>query len=113
MIRKETWLTLGTILYSSVLKPQIKTTEDFMTLVYTPRAVFKVKAITRSNAAIAGHGSTILCCLFAPNDSGRMCSGAGDSTARIWDCNTHKSQLIHCRDILTGYCVFHTLHVVL
>ncbi|CAG86137.2 DEHA2C08954p [Debaryomyces hansenii CBS767] len=75
-------------LYSSVLKPQIKTTEDFMTLVYTPRAVFKVKAITRSNAAIAGHGSTILCCSFAPNDSGRMCSGAGDSTARIWDCNT-------------------------
>ncbi|ABN68193.1 WD-repeat protein required for cell viability [Scheffersomyces stipitis CBS 6054] len=75
-------------LYSSVLQPGIKTTEDFLTLVYTPRAVFKVKAITRSNAAIAGHGSTILCCQFAPNDSGRMCSGAGDSTARIWDCNT-------------------------
>lgn len=75
-------------LYNSVLKPGIKTTEDFMTIVYTPRAVFKVKAVTRSNTAIAGHGSTILCCQFAPNDSGRMCSGAGDSTARIWDCNT-------------------------
>ncbi|KAK7681023.1 ribosome assembly [Cerrena zonata] len=75
-------------LYNSVLKPGIKTTEDFMTLVYTPRAVFKVKPISRSNAAIAGHGSTILCCQFAPNNSGRMCSGAGDSTARIWDCNT-------------------------
>lgn len=75
-------------LYLSVLKPGIKTTEDFMTIVYTPRAVFKVKAVTRSSAAIAGHGSTILCCQFAPNDSGRMCSGAGDSTARIWDCNT-------------------------
>lgn len=75
-------------LYHSVLKPGLKTTEDFMTLVYTPRAVFKVKPITRSNAAIAGHGSTILCCQFAPNDSSRMVSGAGDSTARIWDCNT-------------------------
>lgn len=75
-------------LYLSVLKPGIKTTEDFMTIVYTPRAIFKVKAVTRSSAAIAGHGSTILCCQFAPNDSGRMCSGAGDSTARIWDCNT-------------------------
>lgn len=75
-------------LYSSVLKPGLKTTEDSMTLVYTPRAVFKVRPITRSNAAIAGHGSTILCCQFAPDDSGRMCSGAGDSTARIWDCNT-------------------------
>ncbi|CUM67233.1 uncharacterized protein PRCAT00004926001 [Priceomyces carsonii] len=75
-------------LYTSILKPKIKTTEDFLTLVYTPRAVFKVKSITRSNAAIAGHGSTILCCQFAPNDSSRMCSGAGDSTARIWDCST-------------------------
>lgn len=75
-------------LYHSVLKPGIKSTEDFLTIVYTPRAVFKVKPVTRSSAAIAGHGSTILCCQFAPNDSGRMCSGAGDSTARIWDCNT-------------------------
>lgn len=76
-------------LYSSVLKPGIKTTEDFMTIVYTPRAIFKVKAVTHSSTAIAGHGLTILCCQFAPNDSGRMCSGAGDSTARIWDCNTN------------------------
>lgn len=75
-------------IYTSVLKPGIKTTEDFMTLVYTPRAVFKVKPVTRSSAAIAGHGSTILCCQFSPNNSGRMCSGAGDSSARIWDCNT-------------------------
>lgn len=75
-------------LYHSVLKPGIKTTEDFLTIVYAPRAVFKVRPVTRSSAAIAGHGSTILCCLFAPNDSGRMCSGAGDSTARIWDCHT-------------------------
>lgn len=76
-------------LYSSVLKPGIKTTEDFMTIVYTPRAIFKVKAVTHSSTAIAGHGLTILCCQFAPNDSGRMCSGAGDSTTRIWDCNTN------------------------
>ncbi|KAI3405499.1 RSA4 [Candida oxycetoniae] len=75
-------------IYHSVIKPGIKTTEDFLTLVYTPRAIFKVKPVTRSNAAIAGHGSTILCCSFAPNDSGRMVSGAGDSTARVWDCNT-------------------------
>ena len=76
-------------LYSSVLRPGLKTAEDFMTLVYTPRAVFKVKAVTHSSTAIAGHTATILCCLFAPNDSGRMCSGAGDSNARIWDCNTN------------------------
>ncbi|CAH2352021.1 ribosome assembly protein 4 [[Candida] railenensis] len=85
---KEDLIDIRDNLYKSVLKPGHKTTEDFMTLVYTPRAVFKVRPITRSNAAIAGHGSTILCCEFAPNDSGRMCTGAGDSTARVWDCNT-------------------------
>lgn len=75
-------------LYTLVLKPGLKTTEDFLTLVYTPRAVFKVRPVSRASAAIAGHGLTILCCQFAPNDSGRMCTGAGDHTARIWDCNT-------------------------
>lgn len=75
-------------LYNSVLKPGIKTTEDFMTLVYTPRAIFKVKPITRSSASIAGHSSTILCTAFAPHTSSKMVTGAGDSTARIWDCDT-------------------------
>ncbi|ODQ64283.1 WD40 repeat-like protein [Nadsonia fulvescens var. elongata DSM 6958] len=75
-------------IYTSILKPEHKTTEDHLTLVYTPRAVFKVKSITRSSAAIAGHGSTILAVQFAPHTSSRMVSGAGDHTARIWDCDT-------------------------
>ncbi|SCW00311.1 LAFE_0C01354g1_1 [Lachancea fermentati] len=76
-------------LYSSILKPGHKTTEDFLTIVFTPRAIFKVKPVTRSSSAIAGHGSTILCSAFAPNTSSRMVTGAGDNTARIWDCETH------------------------
>lgn len=79
-------------IYRSILKPGIKTTEDFMTLVYTPRAVFKVKPVTRSSATITGHGSTILAAQFAPNSSSKMVTGAGDSTARIWDCNTQTIQ---------------------
>ncbi|KAH3684738.1 hypothetical protein WICPIJ_004269 [Wickerhamomyces pijperi] len=75
-------------LYNSVLKPEIKTTEDVLTLVYTPRAIFKVRPVTRSSASIAGHGSTILCTQFAPHTSSLMVTGAGDSTARIWDCDT-------------------------
>ena len=75
-------------LYQSILKPGLKTTEDFLTLVYTPRAIFKVKPVTRSSSAIAGHGSTILCSAFAPNTSSRMVTGAGDNTACIWDCDT-------------------------
>ncbi|SCU77879.1 LANO_0A01508g1_1 [Lachancea nothofagi CBS 11611] len=76
-------------IYSSILKPGHKTTEDFITIVYTPRAVFKVRPVTRSSSAIAGHGSTILCSAFAPNTSARMVTGSGDNTARIWDCNTN------------------------
>ncbi|GME67166.1 unnamed protein product [[Candida] boidinii] len=79
-------------LYTSVLKPGIKTTEDFMTLVYTPRAVFKVKPVTRSSGTISGHGATILAAQFAPNTSSKLVTGAGDSTARIWDCNTQTIQ---------------------
>lgn len=44
-------------IYNSILKPGYKTTEDFITIVYTPRAVFKVRPVTRSSSAIAGHGS--------------------------------------------------------
>lgn len=75
-------------LYTSVLKPGHKTTEDQLTLVYTPRAVFKVRPINRSTSEISGHGSTILAAQFAPFSSSRMVTGAGDHTARIWDCDT-------------------------
>ncbi|ODV61393.1 Rsa4p [Ascoidea rubescens DSM 1968] len=76
-------------LYSSVLKPGLKTTEDFLTLVYTPQALFKVKPVTRSSSAISGHKATILSCQFAPYTSSRFVTGSGDSTARIWDSDTH------------------------
>ncbi len=75
-------------LYTAILKPGHKTTEDLLTLVYTPRAVFKVRSVNRSSAAINGHGSTILAAQFAPNTSSRLVTGSGDSTARIWDCDT-------------------------
>lgn len=75
-------------LYSSLLKPGYNSTEDMITLEYQPRAVFKVKPITRSSSAIAGHGATILCSAFAPHTSSRVVTGGGDNTARIWDCDT-------------------------
>lgn len=75
-------------IYTDVLKPQIKSTEDQLTLIYTPRAVFKVKTITRSSGAGMGHGATILAAQFAPNTSSRIATGAGDCTARIWNADT-------------------------
>ncbi|KAL7276682.1 ribosome assembly [Rhizina undulata] len=75
-------------LWSSVLKPSHKTTEDVLTLVYTPQAVFRVRAVSRCSSAIPGHGDAILATQFSPASSSRMVTGSGDGTARIWDCNT-------------------------
>ncbi|KAL1963512.1 hypothetical protein VTN77DRAFT_8093 [Rasamsonia byssochlamydoides] len=75
-------------LYHSLLKPGLKTTEDTVNLYYTPQAVFRVKAVSRCSAAIAGHGEAILATAFSPVSSSTMVTGSGDSTARIWDCDT-------------------------
>ncbi|KAF3483756.1 WD repeat protein [Arthroderma uncinatum] len=75
-------------LYHSLLQPGIKTTEDIIHLQYTPQAVFRVKAASRCSASIVGHGEAILATSFASSSSSRMVSGSGDSTARIWDCDT-------------------------
>ena len=75
-------------LYSSLLKSGHKTSEDTVTLVFTPKAVFKVRPVTRSSSTIAGHGSTILCSDFAFHTSARVVTGAGDNISRIWDCDT-------------------------
>ena len=75
-------------LWTSVLKPGHKTTEDVLTLVYTPQAVFRVRAVSRCSSAISGHGDAILTAQFSPASSSRMATGSGDGTARIWDCDT-------------------------
>lgn len=75
-------------LYHSLLQPGIKTTEDTVSLYFTPQAVFRVKAVSRCAASIAGHGEAILATSFSPVSSSTMVSGSGDSTARVWDCDT-------------------------
>lgn len=75
-------------LYHSLLEPGFKTTEDIAHLEYTPQAVFKVKAVSRCSASISGHGEAILATAFSPVSSSTMATGSGDSTARIWDCDT-------------------------
>ncbi|KAL2215035.1 ribosome biogenesis protein Rsa4 [Thermoascus aurantiacus ATCC 26904] len=75
-------------LYHSLLEPGIKTTEDTVHLYYTPQAVFRVKAVSRCSASISGHGEAILATAFSPVSSSTMVTGSGDSTARIWDCDT-------------------------
>jgi WD40 repeat protein len=47
-----------------------------------------VKAVSRCSASITGHGEAILATSFSPVSSSTMVTGSGDSTARIWDCDT-------------------------
>ncbi|KAA6411877.1 MAG: WD repeat protein [Lasallia pustulata] len=75
-------------LYQSLLRPGLKTTEDFIHLQYTPQAVFRVRAVSRCSSSIPGHGEAILATQFSPSSSSTMVSGSGDATARIWDCDT-------------------------
>lgn len=81
-------LDIPSHIYHSLLKPGLKTPEDIIHLHYTPQAVFRVKAVSRCSASISGHGQPILAAAFSPESSGRMVTGSGDGTARIWDCDT-------------------------
>ncbi|KAI9876938.1 MAG: hypothetical protein M1830_005246 [Pleopsidium flavum] len=81
-------LDISNDLYQSILRPGLKTTEDSISLQYTPQAVFRVRAVSRCSSSIAGHGEAILATMFSPSTSSTMVSGSGDSTARIWDCDT-------------------------
>lgn len=59
-----------------------------ITLSAEPQAVFKVHAVSRLAHRIPGHGQPILACQFSPKSSGRLATGSGDNTARIWDTNS-------------------------
>ncbi|KAF8471986.1 quinon protein alcohol dehydrogenase-like superfamily [Kalaharituber pfeilii] len=81
-------IDIATDLWTSIFRPGHKSTEDILTLLYTPQAVFRVLAVSRCSASIPGHGAAILTIKFSPASSSRMVSGSGDGTARIWDCDT-------------------------
>jgi ribosome assembly protein 4 len=72
-------------LYTNIIHPGHKTSEDLITLSYTPQAVFRVRTVTRCTGTIAGHGAPILAAQFSPKNSSRVVTGSGDCTARIWD----------------------------
>lgn len=75
-------------IYTDILQPEILSSEELFTIAYTPKAVFKVRAVSRPNGAGMGHGATILAIQFAPHTSTRVVTGAGDNTARIWNSET-------------------------
>ncbi|KAL6716182.1 ribosome assembly [Lecanora helva] len=75
-------------LYRTLLKPGLKTTEDLVSLQYTPQAIFRVRAVSRCSSSIPGHGEAILATAFSPSSSSKLLTGSGDGTARLWDTDT-------------------------
>ena len=75
-------------IYHALLKPGLKTTEDSISLQYTPQAIFRVRAVSRCSSSIPGHGEAILCTAFAPSSSSKFLTGSGDGNARLWDTDT-------------------------
>lgn len=74
-------------LFTDVFSPGLRSTEDVLTLVYSPQAIFRVRGVSRCTGTIKGHSGVILAVQFSPKGN-RLVTGAGDSSARIWDCDT-------------------------
>jgi ribosome assembly protein 4 len=79
-------------LYHDLFQPGRHSTEDLIKVLYTPQSIFRVRPVTRCTAELPGHGGSILVASFAPHTSSVCCTGAGDNTARIWDCDTETPQ---------------------
>lgn len=79
---------VSTNLYTDIYAKTLQSTEDVLTLIYTPQSIFRVRPATRCTSELPGHGGSILTAQFAPHTSSRCATGAGDNTARLWDCDT-------------------------
>ncbi|XP_071499818.1 notchless protein homolog 1-like [Diadema antillarum] len=73
------------------LKKEDQETEQVLSIVYQPQAVFKVRAVTRCTSTIEGHAEAVISVAFSP-DGRYLASGSGDTTVRFWDVTTETPQ---------------------
>ncbi|KAJ3057102.1 hypothetical protein HK097_000566 [Rhizophlyctis rosea] len=78
-------------IYQDIIEGQKRSTEEVITITYTPQAVFRVRAVNRCTASLAGHTEAILSVCFSP-DGTQLATGSGDTTVRIWDLMTETPQ---------------------
>ncbi|KAF2666059.1 WD repeat protein [Microthyrium microscopicum] len=86
--QRELALSDNTDIYTTLIKTGLVNTEDELVLAISPQAVFRVKPVARCSSAISGHAQPILTAQFSPANGSQLCTGSGDNTARIWDCDT-------------------------
>ena len=72
------------VLNATAAKKLGLSTEDVLTVIFEPQAVFRVRPVTRCSSTLGGHSSPILCSVFSPTGS-LLLTGSGDNTARLWD----------------------------
>eukprot|EP00611_Tribonema_gayanum_P006036 TRINITY_DN152_c0_g1_i1.p1 TRINITY_DN152_c0_g1~~TRINITY_DN152_c0_g1_i1.p1 ORF type:complete len:520 (-),score=86.80 TRINITY_DN152_c0_g1_i1:136-1695(-) len=62
-------------------------TENVLTVLYQPLAIFRVRPVTRCTDTMPGHTEAVLHVSYSP-DGSQLASGGGDMTVRFWDVNT-------------------------
>ncbi|TPX71755.1 hypothetical protein SpCBS45565_g00812 [Spizellomyces sp. 'palustris'] len=78
-------------LHVDVIQGLKRSTEDLVTILYRPQAVFRVRSVTRCSSSLTGHTEAILFVCFSP-DGTQLATGSGDTTVRIWDLATETPQ---------------------
>ena len=73
------------------IQAQQASTENALTIVYQPQAIFRVRPVTRCMSDLPGHSEAVLAVAFSPCGS-MLASGSGDTTVRIWDLFTNTPQ---------------------
>ncbi|KAI9207434.1 WD40-repeat-containing domain protein [Polychytrium aggregatum] len=84
-------------LNTDIIEGKKCSTEETITILYQPQAVFRIRNVTRCTSSLTGHSEAILSVCFSP-DGSQLATGSGDTTVRIWDLNTETPQFT-----LTGH----------